>query len=168
MEFENETITLCLSSTVTIIFVLFSHSSVTEAAHPCWLWWQWLPVADLHQANAGQTDPVLGGDWKAQPLCKSSLFLHKNHIIGDWCEWCVFFKMQGFGAGNFKSLFEAIEMDQAARGNLTELDKWTVKHVVATWNSQWTPLVLSNHHSPFNKATVWWWLCKVCSLLFPR
>ncbi|KAM9329612.1 4-hydroxyphenylpyruvate dioxygenase [Gastrophryne carolinensis] len=28
---------------------------------------------------------------------------------------------QGFGAGNFKSLFEAIEQDQAARGNLTEL-----------------------------------------------
>ncbi|XP_053557726.1 4-hydroxyphenylpyruvate dioxygenase [Bombina bombina] len=28
---------------------------------------------------------------------------------------------QGFGAGNFKSLFEAIEKDQAARGNLTAL-----------------------------------------------
>ncbi|XP_069820109.1 4-hydroxyphenylpyruvate dioxygenase isoform X2 [Dendropsophus ebraccatus] len=28
---------------------------------------------------------------------------------------------QGFGAGNFKSLFEAIELDQAARGNLTVL-----------------------------------------------
>lgn len=27
---------------------------------------------------------------------------------------------QGFGAGNFKSLFEAIERDQALRGNLTE------------------------------------------------
>jgi len=27
---------------------------------------------------------------------------------------------QGFGAGNFKSLFEAIEKDQAERGNLTE------------------------------------------------
>jgi len=27
---------------------------------------------------------------------------------------------QGFGAGNFKSLFEAIERDQAERGNLTE------------------------------------------------
>ena len=26
--------------------------------------------------------------------------------------------LQGFGAGNFKSLFEAIELDQAARGNL--------------------------------------------------
>ena len=25
---------------------------------------------------------------------------------------------QGFGAGNFKSLFEAIEQDQAQRGNL--------------------------------------------------
>ncbi|NP_001088204.1 4-hydroxyphenylpyruvate dioxygenase L homeolog [Xenopus laevis] len=28
---------------------------------------------------------------------------------------------QGFGAGNFKSLFQAIEADQAARGNLTAL-----------------------------------------------
>uniref|UniRef100_A0A1A8EZ72 4-hydroxyphenylpyruvate dioxygenase b n=1 Tax=Nothobranchius korthausae TaxID=1143690 RepID=A0A1A8EZ72_9TELE len=28
---------------------------------------------------------------------------------------------QGFGAGNFKSLFEAIEADQHARGNLTVL-----------------------------------------------
>eukprot|EP01116_Phalansterium_solitarium_P011117 TRINITY_DN26723_c0_g1_i1.p2 TRINITY_DN26723_c0_g1~~TRINITY_DN26723_c0_g1_i1.p2 ORF type:complete len:399 (-),score=203.29 TRINITY_DN26723_c0_g1_i1:193-1389(-) len=27
---------------------------------------------------------------------------------------------QGFGAGNFKSLFEAIELDQAERGNLTD------------------------------------------------
>ena len=25
---------------------------------------------------------------------------------------------QGFGAGNFKALFECIELDQAARGNL--------------------------------------------------
>lgn len=28
---------------------------------------------------------------------------------------------QGFGAGNFKSLFEAIEKDQDARGNLKVL-----------------------------------------------
>lgn len=26
--------------------------------------------------------------------------------------------LQGFGAGNFKALFEAIELDQAERGNL--------------------------------------------------
>ena len=26
--------------------------------------------------------------------------------------------VQGFGAGNFKSLFEAIELDQEQRGNL--------------------------------------------------
>ena len=26
--------------------------------------------------------------------------------------------LQGFGAGNFKALFEAIELDQEARGNL--------------------------------------------------
>jgi 4-hydroxyphenylpyruvate dioxygenase-like putative hemolysin len=28
------------------------------------------------------------------------------------------FFLQGFGAGNFKALFEAIELDQAQRGNL--------------------------------------------------
>lgn len=33
----------------------------------------------------------------------------------------VVFFAQGFGAGNFKSLFEAIEADQHARGNLTIL-----------------------------------------------
>ena len=31
--------------------------------------------------------------------------------------------LQGFGAGNFKSLFEAIELDQDLRGNLTEVKK---------------------------------------------
>lgn len=31
------------------------------------------------------------------------------------------FSLQGFGAGNFKSLFEAIEKDQDARGNLKVL-----------------------------------------------
>jgi len=30
---------------------------------------------------------------------------------------------EGFGAGNFKSLFEAIERDQAERGNLTDTSK---------------------------------------------
>jgi len=30
---------------------------------------------------------------------------------------------QGFGAGNFKALFEAIERDQAERGNLAIGDK---------------------------------------------
>ena len=34
---------------------------------------------------------------------------------------CVPVSLQGFGAGNFKSLFEAIEADQNARGNLTIL-----------------------------------------------
>jgi len=29
---------------------------------------------------------------------------------------------QGFGAGNFKSLFKAIEDEQARRGNLTNID----------------------------------------------
>lgn len=28
--------------------------------------------------------------------------------------------LQGFGAGNFKSLFEAIEIEQDRRGNLTD------------------------------------------------
>ena len=31
---------------------------------------------------------------------------------------CVFSCVQGFGAGNFKALFEAIELEQAKRGNL--------------------------------------------------
>ncbi len=31
---------------------------------------------------------------------------------------CIVCLFQGFGAGNFKSLFEAIEADQAERGNL--------------------------------------------------
>lgn len=29
-----------------------------------------------------------------------------------------YYLLQGFGAGNFKALFEAIESDQAERGNL--------------------------------------------------
>ena len=35
-------------------------------------------------------------------------------------EWNAnsFTDLQGFGAGNFKALFEAIELDQEARGNL--------------------------------------------------
>ena len=31
--------------------------------------------------------------------------------------WCLFF-FQGFGVGNFKALFDAIELEQAERGNL--------------------------------------------------
>jgi len=43
---------------------------------------------------------------------------------------------QGFGAGNFKSLFKAIEDEQAKRGNLTdEAAKELVKH---WWN--WTKI----------------------------
>ena len=36
------------------------------------------------------------------------------------CLWFNFalVVVQGFGAGNFKSLFEAIELDQEKRGNL--------------------------------------------------
>lgn len=48
--------------------------------------------------NKGERRPRL---WAVSHLCVSSL--------------------QGFGAGNFKSLFEAIEIDQDARGNLTVL-----------------------------------------------
>ena len=37
---------------------------------------------------------------------------------------------EGFGAGNFKSLFEAIEREQELRGNLFEESrgKWDGKH----------------------------------------
>lgn len=41
-------------------------------------------------------------------------------LFSFWHEnWNKFFRLfQGFGAGNFKALFEAIELDQAQRGNL--------------------------------------------------
>ena len=44
--------------------------------------------------------------------------------------------LQGFGAGNFKSLFEAIEADQAERGNLWALWPSAPPHVGSTgvWN----------------------------------
>jgi len=32
---------------------------------------------------------------------------------------------QGFGAGNFKALFESIEIEQARRGNLTNTNERT-------------------------------------------
>ena len=51
-----------------------------------------LPAADLHEARAGPADAVLRGD--PAPRRRS------------------------FGKGNFKALFEAIEREQALRGNL--------------------------------------------------
>lgn len=49
---------------------------------------------------------------------------HNHQVTGR--SWSIFsaqvdrssFVFQGFGAGNFKALFTAIEIDQAARGNL--------------------------------------------------
>lgn len=38
--------------------------------------------------------------------------------IDIFSELTFIFFFQGFGAGNFKSLFEAIELDQERRGNL--------------------------------------------------
>lgn len=40
-----------------------------------------------------------------------------NKLI-KWIFALCAFDFQGFGAGNFKSLFEAIELEQARRGNL--------------------------------------------------
>ena len=48
-------------------------------------------------------------------------------VLGTWCtllpsqSFKFMISPQGFGAGNFKSLFEAIEAEQHARGNLTIL-----------------------------------------------
>lgn len=51
-------------------------------------------------------------------MCEYLAFVSRvlHTIILAVCSFDVF---QGFGAGNFKSLFEAIEKDQDARGNLT-------------------------------------------------
>lgn len=48
-------------------------------------------------------------------------------LVSNWFRFVLYFffqnfehlsDTQGFGAGNFKALFEAIELDQGARGNL--------------------------------------------------
>ena len=44
--------------------------AAAKASHPSGLWRQWLPPSDLYQTDAGQTNPLLGGHWEAQPLCK--------------------------------------------------------------------------------------------------
>ena len=44
----------------------------------------------------------------------------------------LYYISKGFGVGNFKSLFEAIESEQAARGNLIPLT--TAKPVVPAAN----------------------------------
>ena len=51
-----------------------------------------LPAPDLHEDGAGPADALLRGDRAA--------------------------RRDGFGEGNFKALFEAIEREQALRGNL--------------------------------------------------
>jgi len=43
---------------------------------------------------------------------------------------------EGFGAGNFKSLFEAIERDQAERGNLTDTSKKTTTSETSNGTSE--------------------------------
>lgn len=45
----------------------------------------------------------------------------RRQIFGQLAICVCLLSLQGFGAGNFKSLFEAIEKDQDARGNLTAL-----------------------------------------------
>lgn len=87
--------------------------------------WRGLFTADLHQACPGSPHCVLRGHPETQSPGEGeqSLQTHSNnqkeniqlHLTHST------FSLQGFGAGNFKSLFEAIEADQNARGNLTIL-----------------------------------------------
>lgn len=67
---------------------------------------------------------------------------------------------QGFGAGNFKSLFEAIEADQHARGNLTILtpngvskNMWSQRHRRFT-----SPESLSNYQCTMKRH------CLTCAI----
>lgn len=46
---------------------------------------------------------------------KKIQFLLRFNIVLSFYRWTFF---QGFGAGNFQALFEAIEIEQAKRGNL--------------------------------------------------
>ena len=58
-----------------------------------------LPAADLHEDGAGPADALLRGDRAPR-------------------------RDDGFGEGNFKALFEAIEREQALRGNLWVAGGW--------------------------------------------
>ena len=77
-----------------------------------------LPAADLHPAGAGPADGVLRLD-RDEDGYLLQIF---TQPVQD--RPTVFFELierhgsEGFGKGNFKALFEAIEREQARRGNL--------------------------------------------------
>ena len=52
------------------------------------------------------------------PLIFSHFFIYCKPEVVQYIHENKLYIFQGFGAGNFKSLFEAIEADQAERGNL--------------------------------------------------
>lgn len=63
---------------------------------------------------------------RAPPYHILNTVIHYTHVsagfhLQQFHSFIFIFHFQGFGAGNFKSLFEAIEADQHARGNLTIL-----------------------------------------------
>lgn len=57
-----------------------------------------------------------------RPTLFCEVIQRRNHNVSCCCAkkiiFYLIFYFQGFGAGNFKALFEAIEADQAERGNL--------------------------------------------------
>ena len=80
-----------------------------EAEDPDWLWRQWISSPNIHQARAGSSNGFHRDYPAPQP---PGIYLIQHH-----CPHLTIF-LQGFGAGNFKALFECIELDQATRGNL--------------------------------------------------
>jgi 4-hydroxyphenylpyruvate dioxygenase len=58
-----------------------------------------------------------------RPTLFFEIIQRRNHSVRKSISFLTkkmhwFFFIQGFGIGNFKALFEAIERDQEARGNL--------------------------------------------------
>lgn len=108
-----------------------------------WLRWQRLFTPDLHQASARSSNCVLGSHSETQPpgaitKKKKNVLKQIQHMPFHSRSFSV--HLQGFGAGNFKSLFEAIEADQQARGNLT----------VLTPNGDSKDMWIHSRFSPFN------------------
>ena len=93
------------SSKDTTTVLVINHNVLPNHTHPL------MPYISGENPAIRACEPVLS------MLCFCGIMIYNNY-----CNYCTLF-LQGFGAGNFKSLFEAIELDQAARGNLTELSK---------------------------------------------
>ena len=88
----------------------------------------------IKQASFWELSLVSTHNWGLQPACQVVVkFIQYPQLrfaasLSSYCSthflWlytdpdCATFVFQGFGVGNFKSLFEAIETEQAERGNL--------------------------------------------------